>query len=87
MSKTIVISIWDEDAKRGKAIEEMLRHTMHECGIKGEVLVHCEPPMVARSGFAGRTPIIQFGDQTWECKSKTITQEGISTLVARMFMD
>ncbi len=65
----------------------MLCCALNACCIKGEVLLHCEPPMVARSGYAGRTPIIEFEGQSWECKGKSITQEGISALVARLFMD
>lgn len=78
--------IWDENAQRAMEIKQMLIKVMEGGIVKPEIVIHSEPPMLARHQMAGNTPAIEYQDTVWHCKSD-ITETSIRQLVKKILLD
>ena len=59
------IVIWDIDAARINDIDRNLRQAMKELGLRGQVTSMSEPPLVARMGLLGKTPVLEINSLYW----------------------
>lgn len=59
------IVIWDDEPERLRAAEAELKHALRELCLEGEIASQCEPPLLARMGLTGRTPVLEIDGQYW----------------------
>ena len=66
MKPDIRVDLWDENAARVMESEKSLFSVLVEMGVSARVQINSEPPMIVRSGMAGKTPAIQVnGGDIW----------------------
>ena len=78
--------IWDENAQQAMEIKQMLIKAMEGLIVKPEIVIHSEPPMLARHQMTWNTPAIEYQGTVWHCKSK-IRETSIRQLVKKILLD
>lgn len=74
MSRKRKIVIWDTNARRASEISRNFGLAMQRTGIRHDLEIMSEPPLVARMGLSGRLPVLEVDGMLWNWK----IGEGIS---------
>lgn len=77
--------IWDENARRAMEIKRMLIKAMDGRMEMPEIVIHSEPPMLARHHMTGNTPAIEYQDTLWHCKGN-MTETRVRQLVEKILL-
>lgn len=61
----IDITVYDLVPERLAQIEENLKSALKQLGIKGDIYLISEPPLISRMNIYHRIPVLEIDDQYW----------------------
>lgn len=85
MNEKRKIVIWDTNAGRASEISRNLGLAMRTTGLRYDLEIMSEPPLVARTGLNGRLPVLEVDGMLWTWKvGEGIPEEAAVTLLRRL---
>ena len=85
MNEKRKIVIWDTDARRAAEISRNLGLAMRATGVRRDLEIMSEPPLVARTGLNGRLPALEADGMFWTWKvGEGIPEEAAAALLRRL---
>ena len=76
------IAIWDIKPSRIAEINRNLRAALYEAGMKANIMIMSEPPLVARMNLTERVPLLEIDGMYWSLKpGETISREACLSLL------
>ncbi len=76
------ISIWDIKPERIAEINKNLRAALYEAGMKANIMIMSEPPLVARMNLTEKVPLLEIDGMYWSLKpGETISQSACLALL------
>ncbi len=79
------ITIWDENGPRLQANTANLKKAAKELQIQVDILCQSEPPLLARMGLTGTTPVVEIDKHYWRLTiGEEISIEQFFTLLQKI---
>lgn len=85
MKAPFAIGVWDDDPNRAARIQLCVESVLRKNGIRGYVVVNCEPPQLSRTTLSGRFPALEIGNDFWTLiPGREFTKAEIEALLRRL---